>query len=116
MTALARRSAVGAVTAFTIAFTLLQIPIGVIGVPLGVVLFPSLSREVAIGNHREFVALLTRALRVLVVRDAPDRRSLTAILPSRVVALLFRRFDPAADRADRGDPPGVPRSASSPMP
>ncbi len=47
VTALATTLGVGAVTAFTIAFTLLQIPIGVIGVPLGVVLFPSLSREAA---------------------------------------------------------------------
>ena len=44
VTALATTVGLGAVTAFTIAFTLLQIPIGVIGVPLGVVLFPSLSR------------------------------------------------------------------------
>ena len=35
VTALATTLGVGAVTAFTIAFTLLQIPIGVIGVPLG---------------------------------------------------------------------------------
>ena len=39
----------GAVTAFNFAFTLLQIPIGVIGVPLGVVLLPSL---VARGRDR----------------------------------------------------------------
>ena len=65
MTALATTVGIGAVTAFTIAFTLLQIPIGVIGVPLGVVLFPSLSREAADGDHAEFVALLTRALRLL---------------------------------------------------
>ena len=66
-------------TAFTIAFTLLQIPVGVIGVPLAVVLFPSLSREVAIGNHREFVGLVTRALRFLTVVMLPIA-VITAIL------------------------------------
>ena len=84
-----------AVTAFTIAFTLLQIPVGVIGVPLAVVLFPSLSREVAIGNHREFVGLLTRALRFLTFVMLPIA-VLTAILAVEGVALLFRRFDQAA--------------------
>ena len=43
----------------------------VIGVPLGVVLFPSLSREVATGNRAEFVGLLTRALRFLTVLMLP---------------------------------------------
>ena len=51
VTSLATTIGVGAVTAFTIAFTLLQIPIGVIGVPLGVVLFPSLSRGAASGDQ-----------------------------------------------------------------
>src|SRR4029078_8958441 len=62
-TALATTLGLGAVTAFTIAFTLLQIPIGVIGVPLGVVLFPSLSRGAAVGDRDAFIGLLNRALR-----------------------------------------------------
>src|SRR5439155_13420914 len=44
-TILASGLATGSITAFNIAFTILQIPIGVIGVPLGVVVFPSLSRS-----------------------------------------------------------------------
>jgi putative peptidoglycan lipid II flippase len=91
VTALATTLGVGAVTAFTIAFTLLQIPIGVIGVPLGVVLFPSLSREVAVGNIAEFVALLTRALRAIVFVMIPVA-ALSAILRSESVALLFGAF------------------------
>ena len=43
--------------------------------PLAVVLFPSLSREVAGGNHSEFIGLLTRALRFLTLRAAADRRA-----------------------------------------
>ena len=56
----------GAISAFNIAFTLLQIPIGVIGVPLGVVVFPALSREAALGRAEEFAALLSRAVRLLL--------------------------------------------------
>lgn len=88
VTAIATTLGVGAVSAFTVAFTLLQIPIGVIGVPLGVVLMPSLSREVATGREAEYVALLTRALRVLVFTMLPVA-ALVAILRTEAVTLLF---------------------------
>jgi putative peptidoglycan lipid II flippase len=93
-TALATGVGVGAVTAFTIAFALLQIPVGVIGVPLAVVLFPSLSREAASGNQRDFVALLTRALRFFAVVMLPIA-VIVAILRVEAVAVLFGRFDRA---------------------
>ncbi len=91
VTALATGLGPGAVVAFTVAFTLLQIPIGVIGVPLGVVLFPSLSREVAIGNQADFVGLLTRALRFLTVLMLPIA-VLGAVLRIEAVAVLFGGF------------------------
>jgi putative peptidoglycan lipid II flippase len=94
VTALASTVGLGAVTAFTIAFTLLQIPIGVIGVPLGVVLFPSLSQEAAAGDHVEFVALLTRAMRLLAFVMLPVA-VLAGILRVETVALLFGGFEPA---------------------
>jgi putative peptidoglycan lipid II flippase len=93
VTALATTVGVGAVTAFTIAFTLLQIPIGVIGVPLGVVLFPSLSRGAASGDDAEFVGLLTRSMRLLAVVMIPVG-VLAAIVRVEVVALLFGQLDP----------------------
>jgi putative peptidoglycan lipid II flippase len=95
VTSLASTLGVGAVSALTIAFTLLQIPIGVIGVPLGVVLFPSMSREVASGNIAEFVHLLTRALRLLAFVMIPIA-VLIALLRVEGIALLFRSFDPTA--------------------
>ena len=95
VTALATNLGLGAVTAFTIAFTLLQIPIGVIGVPLGVVLFPSLSRGAAIGDQAEFIGLLNRAMRLLAVVMIPVA-ALAAILRVEVVALLFGSFTPDA--------------------
>ena len=94
VTALATTLDVGAVTAFTVAFTLLQIPIGVVGVPLGVVLFPSLSRDVATGNLEEFAGLLTRAMRAIVFVMIPVA-VLTALVRTEIVALLFGRFSAA---------------------
>ena len=114
VTALATTVGVGGVTAFTIAFTLLQIPIGVIGVPLGVVLFPSLSRGAAIGDHEEFVGLLTRSMRLLAVVMIPVG-VLAAVLRVETVAILFGQFDPGTIRvtADTllGFLPGLPAHA-----
>jgi putative peptidoglycan lipid II flippase len=97
VTALATTVGLGAVTAFTIAFTLLQIPIGVIGVPLGIVLFPTLSRGAALGDREAFVGLLNRALRLLAVVMIPVA-AIAGILRIEVVALLFRSFGPDAIR------------------
>lgn len=65
VTALASGLPDGSITAFTLAFALLQIPIGVIGVPLGTVLLPSLSREAATGDRAAFHRLLVRGLSLL---------------------------------------------------
>lgn len=64
-TALATHLPEGSLTAFNFAFALLQIPIGVIGVPLGTVLLPSLSREAATGDTAAFGRLLVRGLGLL---------------------------------------------------
>ena len=65
MTGLASGLAIGSISAFNYAFALLQIPIGVIGVPLGTVLLPSLSREAALGGGEVFRRLLLRGLGML---------------------------------------------------
>ena len=76
VTSLATTLGAGAVTAFNFAFTLLQIPIGVIGVPLGIVVLPSLSREAAAGRRAdEFAALLDAGAPAAHLRDGPDRRA-----------------------------------------
>ena len=46
--------------AYTVAFTILQIPLGVVGFPLGVVLLPSLSRAMAEGRMADFAQLMER--------------------------------------------------------
>ncbi len=93
VTALASGLGAAAVTAYNIAFTLMQIPLGVIGVPLGVVLFPALSREAAVGRVGEYATLLVRSLRLLLFVMLPIG-GLVAILRRQTVALLFPNFDP----------------------
>ncbi len=96
MTALASSLGSGAVSAYTIAFALLQIPIGVVGVPLGVVIFPSISREHALGAIESYVALVTRSVRLLVFVMVPVA-ALGIALRTPVVELLFGygKFDAA---------------------
>jgi putative peptidoglycan lipid II flippase len=79
---------------FYIAFTLLQIPIGVIGVPLGVVVLPTLSREAGIGNLHEFAALMSRAIRLILYVMLPIT-GISIVLRREVVGVLFG-YGPAA--------------------
>jgi putative peptidoglycan lipid II flippase len=87
----------GAITAFNFAFTLLQIPIGVIGVPLGVVVFPSLARDLARGAVGDYLRLVTRSVRLLLFVMIPIA-GLGMVLRREMVTLMFGygRFD---DRA-----------------
>ena len=96
VTALASGLGVGAVSDFNFAFALLQIPLGIIGVPLGIVLLPSLSREAAVGREIAYVDLLTRALRLLMYVMVPIA-ILTGVLRQQVVEILFgsERVSPA---------------------
>lgn len=84
----------GAVGAFQLAFILLQIPIGVIGVPLGIVVLPTLSREAAVGHSAEFAGLISRALRLLLFVMLPIS-GIGIVLARNLIDLLF-----ASDRSD----------------
>ena len=81
VTSLATMLGAGAVSDFNFAFVMLQIPLGIIGVPLGIVVMPTLSREAALGNEAGFAALLTRALRLLIY----------VMVPMSVVAVVVRQ-------------------------
>ena len=88
MTSLASTLGPTALPVFNFAFATLQIPIGVIGVPLGVVLLPSLSREAALGAGEGFTRLVTRGLALLgyvMVAIA----ALGMVVSGDVVRLLF---------------------------
>jgi putative peptidoglycan lipid II flippase len=88
MTALASGLGSGAVSAYSIAFALLQIPVGLVGVPLGIVIFPSISREHALGEIEGYVALVTRSVRLLVFVMVPIA-AIGIALRVPVVELLF---------------------------
>jgi putative peptidoglycan lipid II flippase len=88
VTALATTVGVGALADFNFAFVLLQIPLGVIGVPLGIVVLPTLSRNAAVGHEVSFASLLTRALRLLIYVMVPIT-AVTIILRQPVVEMLF---------------------------
>ena len=65
-TSLAAGLAAGSVTAYFLAFTILQIPLGVIGFPMGIVLLPSLSRAIATRRMDDFRVLVERSMRLLL--------------------------------------------------
>ncbi|MEI7744405.1 MAG: murein biosynthesis integral membrane protein MurJ [Chloroflexota bacterium] len=88
MTSLATTLGDEALAVFNFAFPLLQIPIGVIGVPLGVVLLPSLSRVAATGATDEFQRLLVRGLSILAYVMI-GIAALGIIVSEDIVRLLF---------------------------
>jgi peptidoglycan biosynthesis protein MviN/MurJ (putative lipid II flippase) len=53
------------------AFTALQIPVGLIGVPLGIVLLPPLSQAIARGDTERFSRLVDQSLRLLLYVAIP---------------------------------------------
>ena len=74
VTSLASLLGDGAVSDFNFAFALLQIPLGIIGVPLGIVVLPSLSREAAVGREAAFASAADPGPPAADLRDGPDRR------------------------------------------
>jgi putative peptidoglycan lipid II flippase len=87
-TTLASTLGPGAITAYTVGFTVLQLPLGLIAVPLGVVLLPTMSRAVAVGEKASFAAMVDRSLRML----AYVMLFLTALMivaRDQIVRLLF---------------------------
>ena len=87
-TTLASTLGVGSIVAYNVAFTIIQIPIGIIGMPLGVVLLPSMSQAVAAGAMREFGALVIQSLRLLLYVMI-FLTAVAMVLRRQVVALLF---------------------------
>ena len=95
-TTLATGVGVGAVTSYNVAWTVLQIPLGVIGFPLGVVLLPALSRAIAQGSTREFGYLVVRSVR-LVLWIMLFITAVGIVLRRQTVSLLFEPgLDPSA--------------------
>lgn len=87
----------GAVSVYTVAFTILQIPVGLIGLPLGIVLLPSLAAAQARGAEERYHELVERALRLLLFVMLPLSLAM-AVMAEPLVRLLvgYGRFDPTA--------------------
>ncbi len=87
-TTIASALGAGAISAFNIAFTVFQIPIGVLGAPLGLVALPALSHRVATGAVDDYVALVVRAVRLMSFAMVP--LAFFGVVAARpLVTLLF---------------------------
>ena len=74
---------------FYYAFTALQIPVGLVGVPLGIVLLPPLSQAFALGQRDRFGRLVDQSLRLLLFVVVPITGLMIA-LATPTIALLYQ--------------------------
>ena len=90
----------GDVSRFRSVFIALQIPVGLIGVPLGIVLLPPLSQAFALGQHDRFRQLVDQSLRLLLFVVIP-MTGLMLALAAPTIALLFQygKVDSSASAA-----------------
>jgi len=97
--ALASTLPAGSVTAFTVAFTLFQIPAGLLGVPVGTVTLPEMTAEHARGGVLPLGQMATAGLRFVLFLALPVAAIGFALAPEAVTILFgYGRFD-AADVA-----------------
>ncbi len=79
----------GSITAYNYAFQLSQIPVGVLGVSVAVALFPTLSRDAALGRVPEIRRQVATSLRVLVFLAAPLTAAMI-VLAGPITAVFFQ--------------------------
>jgi putative peptidoglycan lipid II flippase len=82
----------GAQSAYYSTFTALQIPVGLIGVPLGIVLLPPLSRAVAQGDDERFRRLVDQSVRLLLFVVVP-LTGFMLVLATPTIAFLYQHGD-----------------------
>lgn len=87
----------GAIAVINIADRLIQLPLGVIGIAIGVVLLPELARSYKAGKNEEAMALQNRGFEFALFLTLPAAVGL-AILTEPIVSVLFERgaFDQVA--------------------
>jgi putative peptidoglycan lipid II flippase len=78
----------GSVSWLYYADRLMEFPAGVLGVALGTILLPSLSKYHAVANHDEYARLLDWGLRMTVLLAVPSAAAL-AVLALPLIAALF---------------------------
>jgi putative peptidoglycan lipid II flippase len=87
----------GAVTWLNCAFRLMQFPIGVFGVAIGVATLPTVSAHVARGDMTEFRKTLARSIRLAIFLCVPAACGL-AVLATPIISAIYQhgRFDAAS--------------------
>ena len=87
----------GAIFALSIAFRLMQLPLGLFGVALGTVTLPLLSRLVVAGQIDAFRSELARAMRLALLLTMPATAGLM-MLAEPIISVLYQhgKFDAAA--------------------
>jgi putative peptidoglycan lipid II flippase len=99
-TVLASNLGVGSVTAYNYAFQLSQIPVGVLGVSVAVALFPTFSRDAALGRIGEIRRQLSTSLRILIFLAAP-LTAVMIVLARPISAVFFQYGLFSTEAADR---------------
>lgn len=80
----------GAIALLSYADRIYQLPLGVIGIAIGVVLLPELSRALRAGDASEAKSLQNRSIEFGLALTVPAAVAL-AIIPAPIVAVLFER-------------------------
>ncbi|MDQ2941230.1 MAG: murein biosynthesis integral membrane protein MurJ [Chloroflexota bacterium] len=88
-TVLASGLAEGSVAAYNYAFQLSQIPAGVVGVSIAVALFPTLSRDAALGRLSEIRRQVAGSLRVIVFIALPIT-AIMIVLAEPITGVFFQ--------------------------
>lgn len=88
LTALASTLPSGSITALNLANRLVQLPLGVFGMGMSMVIFPVMARLAATGDWRQFEQTLTTGLRTILFITIPSAVGLVA-LREPIVRLLF---------------------------
>lgn len=78
----------GAVSWLSIAFRLMQLPLGIFGVAIGTVTLPLISKSAAIGNMNEFRGILARGMRLAFLLTIPSAIGL-AMLASPIISVIY---------------------------
>jgi putative peptidoglycan lipid II flippase len=79
----------GSLTAYNYAFQLSQIPVGVLGVSVAVALFPTLSRDAALGRMADIRRQVSASLRFLVFLALPLTATLM-VLAEPITSVFFQ--------------------------
>jgi putative peptidoglycan lipid II flippase len=80
----------GAVSWLTIAFRLMQLPLGVFGVAIGTVTLPLVSRSAALGDQMQFRSTLARGMRLAFLLTIPSSIGLI-MLAEPIISVIYER-------------------------